>query len=44
MNYSVNDDDGKTLHGNEKNVGADPRVCPNIFLIVMHGFAGIVVY
>ncbi len=28
MNYSINDDAGKTLHDNEKNVGADPRVCP----------------
>ena len=36
MNYSINDDDGKTLHGIEKNVGADPRVCP--FLSAMRRF------
>ena len=28
MNYSVNDDASKTLHDNEKNVGADTGVCP----------------
>ena len=28
MNYSINDDASKTLHDNEKNVGAAPRVCP----------------
>jgi hypothetical protein len=36
MNYSLNDDAGKTLHGIEKNVGADPRVCP--FLSAMRRF------
>ena len=28
MNYSINDEDGKTLHGNEKNVGAAPPCLP----------------
>lgn len=34
MNYSLNDDAGKTLHGNEKNVGADTGVCP--YTIYLH--------
>ena len=44
MNYSVNDDASKTLHGIEKNIWADTGGCPYVFLNSMQGFAGIVVY